>query len=705
MSTETTKKKIKIDNGTNFARAYTDKAIDAKLPTDLKATATNLSLLAGDTKIGSGINLSGFEYDEATKTLKASGGGGASVSPTLNLIDMSGGGEPRPRTSISEEEKTNLEKGLYNSVFYADLSLGTGADYSAFFPEPLVKIEDRYIFSFYTFSFDETTQKLSIVGSTTKNIQVGEKNADGTYQITINDEFNEAIPFAGGGGGSNGIETIEVSNGTHNSDGSYTYTLPNKPTSNPYILKTVDSGESSYYLMTGDSNLSFGMRPIALSDSFFGGNFMVVSGTTATQRPTNFPPQPKSTDEGKVLTVKNGYPYWETAGGGGVSPILNLMNLDDTVRTSITEEEKNNLDKGLYTSVFYYDESWGENAEISITLPQLLTNVSSTTYMATIYTGSSSENSFSISGLLEYRIEIGEKSTDGTYPLTIEKAVEIPFAGGGGGSSLPAITSADVGKFLTVTSEQKTAWGSAPQGNSINAVIAKKVDDSITITKKDFDNLKKNDWELVIDDNNHQYTCTKMTIGTDDTGQINEIVFSYDVFTQASNILVLGTYQFTLSNDSLTAQQQTFETLMTKSKIFNKEVMTWNSFLPQDILPCTTADNGKALSVVNGEAKWADLGTTYSKARYEHTITIKNSAGKILWTQTMRNSSNTVVNSYTNLKTLFGEATYAGYGEYCQLDLRGGTEATDKLIKADGTEATLESLGAIVYTDVCFLPK
>ena len=44
MSTETTKKKIKIDNGTNFARAYTDKAIDAKLPTDLKATATNLSL-------------------------------------------------------------------------------------------------------------------------------------------------------------------------------------------------------------------------------------------------------------------------------------------------------------------------------------------------------------------------------------------------------------------------------------------------------------------------------------------------------------------------------------------------------------------------------------------------------------------------------------------------------------------------------------
>ena len=147
--------------------------INVKLPTDLKATATNLSLLAGATKVGSGINLSGFEYDEETKTLKAKGG----VSPCLNLMDMNGE-QPVVRTSITEEEKTNLENGLYNSVFYADLSLGPVADNSAFFPEPLVQIENRYIFSFYTFSFDETTQKVSIDGTTTKNIQVGEKNAE-----------------------------------------------------------------------------------------------------------------------------------------------------------------------------------------------------------------------------------------------------------------------------------------------------------------------------------------------------------------------------------------------------------------------------------------------------------------------------------------------------------------------------------------------
>lgn len=97
--------------------------------------------------------------------------------------------------------------------------------------------------------------------------------------------------------------------------------------------------------------------------------------------------------------------------------------------------------------------------------------------------------------------------------------------------------------------------------------------------------------------------------------------------------------------------------------------------------------------------------TTYSKARYKHTVTLKTSAGAILWTQTLSNSKNTPVTSYQDLKTLFGGELLAGYGEYAQLDLRGGTEATDKLIKLDGTEATLASLGAIVYTDVCFLPK
>ena len=88
MSTETKNKKIKIDNGTTFGRTYTDKAIDAKLPTDLIASANKLSLGIGNAPLGNGVNLSGFTYDEATKTLKASGGSsipiveGTTVEPT-----------------------------------------------------------------------------------------------------------------------------------------------------------------------------------------------------------------------------------------------------------------------------------------------------------------------------------------------------------------------------------------------------------------------------------------------------------------------------------------------------------------------------------------------------------------------------------------------------------------------------------------------
>lgn len=200
MSTETTKKKIKIDNGTNYARAYTDKAIDAKLPTDLKATATNLSLLAGDTKIGSGINLSGFEYDEVTKTLKASGGG-ASVSPCLNLMDPETGSV---RTSITEEEKNNVEKGLYNSVLYSDPSSDI-YDLSRSFPETASTFDGYFSFSTYNFSVDETSDKATVLSSSVYGLEIStEKSEDGTYPITI-EKIDEA---AFGGGGSADTSTM-----------------------------------------------------------------------------------------------------------------------------------------------------------------------------------------------------------------------------------------------------------------------------------------------------------------------------------------------------------------------------------------------------------------------------------------------------------------------------------------------------------------
>ena len=277
--------------------------INVKLPTDLKATATNLSLLAGDTKIGSGINLSGFEYDEATKTLKASGGGGASVSPCLNLLDRETQGI---RTSITEEEKNNLDKGLYNSVLYFDESAEPLGFISTFFPEPLAETE----FSIFNLTADEATQKITITGSSVYHIEIFDKNEDGTYPISIQKIEELEASFGGGGGGA--IQEIEAIKSTGGRSGDNQYTLSSTPTSPMFIMKVKnDDGYYIRFTMILQSSLDeseqiyFGCKVGSLSDM----NTCVYAyseGTTAILSNQYYlPPEIKSGDLGKVLVARN----------------------------------------------------------------------------------------------------------------------------------------------------------------------------------------------------------------------------------------------------------------------------------------------------------------------------------------------------------------------------------------------------------------
>lgn len=105
MSTETTNKKIKIDNGTTFGRTYTDKAIDERLQglvstatfTPVKEKANNsLQKPAGLTKtelVGVGTN--GQENIEIGDNLtlangKLSATGGGSGGDAFDVITLSG---------------------------------------------------------------------------------------------------------------------------------------------------------------------------------------------------------------------------------------------------------------------------------------------------------------------------------------------------------------------------------------------------------------------------------------------------------------------------------------------------------------------------------------------------------------------------------------------------------------------------------------
>lgn len=125
-----------------------------------------------------------------------SGGGGGGVSPRLNLMGRSNSENPTVRTSITEAEKTNIEKGLYNSVLYVDPSLGEMAPLSLYFPENATYIEGSFIFSIYNVSITGDTSA-AINNLLVYTLNIGEENADGTYPITIE---NRAQASFGGGG-------------------------------------------------------------------------------------------------------------------------------------------------------------------------------------------------------------------------------------------------------------------------------------------------------------------------------------------------------------------------------------------------------------------------------------------------------------------------------------------------------------------------
>lgn len=137
-----------------------------------------------------------------------SGGGGGGVSPRLNLMDRSNSENPTVRTSITEEEVKNIEKGLYNSVLYIDTSLGEAAAGSLYLPENAIFADGAFIFSIYKVSMDTANYTLSSKTASIYQLDIEEKDTDGTYPITI--EKLADVPIGGGGGGGGGASVLNL---------------------------------------------------------------------------------------------------------------------------------------------------------------------------------------------------------------------------------------------------------------------------------------------------------------------------------------------------------------------------------------------------------------------------------------------------------------------------------------------------------------
>lgn len=247
---------------------------------------------------------------DATGAPSYPSGGGGGVAPRLNLMESIDSENPIVRTSITEAEKTNIEKGMYNSVLYIDPSLGDMAIASLYFPENATYIEDTFFFSIYNVSATGDTSA-AINNLLVYILNIGEKNADGTYPIDIENRIQASF------------------------------------------------------------------------------------------------------------------------GGGGLfsSSTLNLVNMEDfTIRTSITEEEKTNIEKGTYTSVFYYDPTIGDEwAVMTAFYPKQAMSFGESFHFSG-YQFSSDRSSITGAVVYSLNIEKNNKNEDGTYPITIDRFTTAPFA-------------------------------------------------------------------------------------------------------------------------------------------------------------------------------------------------------------------------------------------------------------------------------------
>ena len=138
-------------------------------------------------------------------------------------------------------------------------------------------------------------------------------------------------------------------------------------------------------------------------------------------------------EDKKLYVLKES--VWSEVGGGGdggksIPPTLNLIDFETgEVRTTITEEEYNNLANGLYNQVIYDSDV----NLLSANSPSKLISIDAEYYFTQFKISVNADETFSYSSMAINSITIGEKNTSNEYPITVTEAFTInPSAGGGG---------------------------------------------------------------------------------------------------------------------------------------------------------------------------------------------------------------------------------------------------------------------------------
>ena len=163
------------------------------------------------------------------------------------------------------------------------------------------------------------------------------------------------------------------------------------------------------------------------------------------------------------------------AGGKSVPPTLNLIDLNSgKIRTSITEEEYNNLKNGLYNSVNYYTEI-PEETYLQSKLLSAYNNEdkSLNCFFSSIKIIETSETDISLTNII-YELITGQKDASGNYPITIQKGIEIPFgSSGGGGQSIEDLPVVELPSEVTTITDETVKAKILENVNNDNYLICK----------------------------------------------------------------------------------------------------------------------------------------------------------------------------------------------------------------------------------------
>ena len=126
-------------------------------------------------------------------------------------------------------------------------------------------------------------------------------------------------------------------------------------------------------------------------------------------------------EDKKLYVLKDG--VWEEVGGSkSVPPTLWLIDPQtEEVRTTITEEEYNNLKNGLYNQVVYNTN----DDFFSMYSPSKLFGFGEEYSFVQFKTVVNADETFSYSSMVINLITIGEKNASNEYPITIENSLTI----------------------------------------------------------------------------------------------------------------------------------------------------------------------------------------------------------------------------------------------------------------------------------------